>query len=32
VGRRSAVVPLLYRDTVPRRLVLEPDGIVEIEK
>ncbi len=29
---RSAVVPLLYRDSVPRRLVLEPDGIVEIEK
>jgi hypothetical protein len=29
---RSAVVPLLYRDTVPRRIVLEPDGIVEIEK
>jgi hypothetical protein len=28
---RTAVVPLLYRDTVPRRLVLEPDGIVEVE-
>lgn len=29
---RSTVVPLLYRDTVPRRIVLEPDGIVEIEE
>ncbi len=29
---RTAVVPMLYRDTVPLRLVLEPDGIVEVER
>ncbi len=29
---RSAVMPVLGRETIPRRLVLEPDGIVEIDR